>query len=119
MTSIFFKILSILILFVGEALSVYAEMVAAKVHSTGSQNFFTIFSKGFILITFAGAFLILGYILGYKSFKNIWIVSALSITSILIMEPVIGYLIFQQLPTRGAIIGLILGAAGFFAAFVG
>jgi hypothetical protein len=55
---------------------------------------------------------------GYRSFRNIWIVSALSITSILIMEPLIGYLVFQQLPTRGALFGLLLGAAGFLVTFV-
>jgi hypothetical protein len=55
--------------------------------------------------------------IGYKSFKNIWVVSALSITSILIMEPLIGYIIFQQLSTRGALVGLLLGAVGFAATF--
>lgn len=119
MNNLFFKFIAIGILFVGEALSVYAEMVAARSHSAPEQHFFTIFIKGFIVIGLAGAFLIAGYMIGYKSFKNIWVVSALSITSILIMEPLIGYLIFHQLPTRGALIGLVLGAAGFLAAFIG
>ncbi len=67
----------------------------------------------FSIITLAGAFLILGYMLGYSAFKNIWIVSAASITSILIMEPILGFLFFRQMPTTGATIGLILGAVGF------
>jgi hypothetical protein len=114
----FYKIAAIVILFLGEALSVYAEMIAARAHTSTNHSFMAIFFKGFIMIVFAGAFLIVGYMLGYKFFKNIWVVSALSITSILIMEPLIGYLVFQQLPTRGAVLGLILGAAGFVAAFI-
>ena len=62
--------------------------------------------------------LIAGYMHGYKAFKNIWVVSALSITLILVAEPLIGYLVFGQMPTRGAIWGFIFGALGFIAVFV-
>ncbi len=68
----------------------------------------------FLLITLAGGFLILGYMLGFKFFKNIWIVNAASITSILIVEPIIAWTIFHQLPTKGAIIGFFLGAVDLF-----
>jgi hypothetical protein len=53
---------------------------------------------------------------GLKIFKNIWIVSVISITSILIIEPFIAYFIGGQLPTKGAIIGLVFGVLGFAAA---
>lgn len=118
MNSITLKIITILLLFFGEALSVVSEMVAAKAHHATSQSFSVIYIKSCVLIALAGCFLIAGYMLGYKSNKNIWVVSAMSITSILIMEPLIGYIIFQQLPTRGAFIGLILGALGFVATFL-
>ncbi|MBI2452125.1 hypothetical protein HYV50_03545 [Candidatus Pacearchaeota archaeon] len=66
----------------------------------------------------AGAFLLSGYMFGYSNFKNIWIVSVVSITSILFTEPVLAYVIFQELPTKGALIGLIFGMIGFiFALF--
>jgi hypothetical protein len=42
----------------------------------------------------------------------------MSITSILIIEPLIAYLVLKQLPTKGALIGLILGALGFAATFL-
>lgn len=118
MRTILTKIAVILILFLGEALSVYSEMIAARSHATTTENFFPIFIKGFLVIAGAGALLIAGYMLGFKSFKNIWVVSAMSITSILIMEPLIGYLVFHQLPTRGALVGLIFGALGFVATFI-
>lgn len=119
MSNLLYKLIAILILFCGEALSVYSEMIAARTHAVSDQHVFPIFLKGFLVISCAGACLIAGYMIGFKYFKNIWIVSALSITSILIMEPLIGYLVFQQLPTKGAVIGLLFGVAGFVAAFVG
>ncbi|TSD02657.1 MAG: hypothetical protein Athens071416_593 [Parcubacteria group bacterium Athens0714_16] len=97
-----------------EALSIYAEMVIARSNSIASQPFLQIFSKMFLMITLAGGFLLAGYMLGFKSFKNIWIVSAISITSILIVEPILAWTIFQQMPTTGAMIGFALGAIGLF-----
>jgi len=61
-------------------------------------------------------FLIEGYMLGYTAFRNIWIVSAISITSILIVEPLLAYDLFQQLPTKGALVGFVAGIIGFAAA---
>lgn len=113
-----YRLLSIFLLLGGEAFSVYAEMIAAKGHSLNNESFLAIFWRAFLQIAVAGALLIAGYMYGYRSFKNIWIVSALSITSILIMEPLIGFIVFQQLPTRGAVLGLIFGALGFAATFV-
>lgn len=112
---LFLKIGAILFLFIGETLSICAEIILAKRYSL-DQPFWRLFFIGFIFLTFTGALIITGYLLGIKAFKNIWIVSVASITSILIMEPIVGYLVFRQLPTKGALIGLILGAIGFAAA---
>lgn len=116
MSSVYAKILVIFLLFVGETLSIYAEMLAAKSSSANPSLLLQIFLKTFLVIIVAGGFLIAGYVLGFKVFKNIWVVSVASITSILIMEPILAYTIFNQLPTRGALIGLILGILGFVAA---
>lgn len=114
MVAIYLKILVIILLFIGEALSIYAEIFGAKNFQIASQPFFTIFLKMFLLITLAGGFLIAGYMLGFNVFKNIWVVSVASITSILIIEPILAWTIFQQVPTKGAIIGFVLGVIGFF-----
>lgn len=97
------KVIAIVLLVIGEALSIYAEMLSIKSNS---------FIKMFVLITVAGGLLIAGYMIGYKAFKNIWIVGAISITSILIVEPALAYLFFQQLPKTGALVGLIMGTIG-------
>ncbi len=115
MNTLYIKILVIILLFLGEALSIYAEILAAKNQDINSKPFLQIFIKMFFIITIAGGLLIVGYMIGINAFKNIWIVSVASITSILIIEPILAYLIFKQLPTTGAIIGLILGALGFIA----
>jgi hypothetical protein len=69
-----------------------------------------------LIATLASAFLVLGYMFGFQAFRNIYVIAILSITSILIIEPMIAYLIFRQLPTKGAIIGFILESLGFLAA---
>ncbi len=108
----YLKILVLILIFVGEALSIYAEMVGAKSNFIASQPFFNVFLKVFLIITLAGGFLVAGYMLGMNAFKNIWIVSVVSITSILIVEPILVWLFFKQIPTIGAVIGFILGAIG-------
>ena len=63
------KILALFLLFAGEALSIYAEMVGAKSNYLSSQPFLQIFLKMFLLITLAGGFLIAGYMLGLRLSK--------------------------------------------------
>jgi len=114
MAAIYSKVLVLVLLFIGEGLSIYAEMIGAKNNYVASQPFLQIFLKMLLLIALAGGFLIAGYMLGFNAFKNIWIVSVASITSILIVEPILAWTIFHQIPTIGTIIGFILGAIGLF-----
>lgn len=116
MSSTLLKILVIILIFAGEALAIYTEMMAAKNSSLASQPTFQIFLKMFIMMTVAGVFLIAGYTLGINAFKNIWIISVTSITSILLIEPLLAWLFFHQAPSPGAIIGFSLGAIGLFIA---
>lgn len=106
------KILVVGLIFLGELLAIYAEMLGARAFSAAGASFVRIFLRMFLIICLGGGFLVAGYILGYQSFKNIWIVSAASITSILIIEPTLAYFVFHQLPTTGAGIGLVLGIVG-------
>jgi hypothetical protein len=108
----------LLLIIFGEALAIGAEMYASKSYGSGG-TLKAILPKMFILIFFASTLLLLGYMFGYSHFKNIWIVSAVSITSILIIEPIIAFAVFREIPTKGALIGLIFGFLGFiFALFV-
>ncbi|MBI4173778.1 MAG: hypothetical protein HY519_03610 [Candidatus Aenigmarchaeota archaeon] len=109
------KLLAIALILAGEALAIYAEMLGAKAYAESSP-FLAAFLKMLLVMTVGGGFLIAGYMLGFQAFQNIWIVTAASITSILIIEPILAYTLFQQLPTKGAMVGLALGLAGFLAA---
>ncbi|MDP3770076.1 MAG: hypothetical protein U1A25_03430 [Candidatus Sungbacteria bacterium] len=111
----YLKVFTLILIFAGELFAIYAEMIGAKMHAISSQNFSQVFLKMLPIMIIAGALLITGYIFGYRAFKNIWIVSAVSITSILIIEPILAWVVFQQVPTTGALIGFILGAIGLFA----
>ena len=113
MNSFWFKLLVIVVLFLAEGLSIYFEIKGARLLSSGSSSFLKIFWKFIPILTLTGALLLIGYMLGIKAFSNIWIVSVISITSILILEPTLAYAIFRQSPTKGALIGLIFGIIGF------
>ena len=110
------KLVPILIIFAGETIAIYAEIFAAREYNNGSNSFAAVFFKVVPLIIIGAAVLLIGYMLGLAKFKNIWIVSAISVTSIFFLEPIIGYTVTGQLPTRGALLGLIFAALGFGAA---
>ena len=104
------KILSVVLLFLGESIAIYAEVISANKYQ--ETLFWPIFLKFLLLITIAGGLLLAGYMLGFKGFKDIWVVSVISIVTIIVTEPVINYMVFHELPNRGTTIGLILGMLG-------
>ncbi len=108
------KVASIIAIFLGEAIAIYAEVFSSKVMD--KEFLWGLFTKSLLLMLVGCVLLLFGYIIGVRSFHNIWVVSVISITSILVAEPAFNYLIFQQLPTPGAFIGLILGIVGLGAA---
>ncbi len=110
------KIGTILLIFLGEILAIGAEIVAAKYNALSDGKFSSIFFKALPVFFLASILLLTGYMLGLRAFKNIWIVSAVSIGSIIISEPIINYLVTHQLPTTGALIGLVLGVLGIISA---
>jgi hypothetical protein len=107
---------AIILIFAGEALSIGAELVASRQFAIHRGSFVPTFIGMFLVIAFAGALLIAGYIIGYQHLKNIWIVATISVTSILIVEPILAFLLFQQFPTTGAGVGFLLGVLGTLAA---
>jgi uncharacterized membrane protein len=96
-------LIPLLLLVLGEAIFVYCEMMIAK----GSNILLM-----FIISLIAGSIVIAGYYYGYKYGQNIWIVTATSIGSILVTEPIISWSLFHEIPTRGATLGLIFGVIG-------
>jgi hypothetical protein len=116
MNSLFSKLAVIFLIFFGEALFIYVEMLVAKSYNMADKSFLSVFLKALPFSIIFGSLIIAGYTLGLKAFQNIWIVSVTSITSIIIMEPVMAYFVTGQTPTRGALIGFILGITGLISA---
>ena len=118
MNSTFFKIMAVLLIILGEALAIYSEMVAARSVNLSKNALLSVFLKMFLVMAVAGGLLLLGYILGFGAFKNIWIVSVASIMAILVVEPILAWTMFKQFPNLGSIIGLALGILGFIVAMI-
>ena len=106
------KLIPIILLFLGESLAIYSEIIAAK----NIHTFPATFWKMSGVMACAGLLLIAGYMFGIKYLNNIWIVGVISIASIIIMEPLITYLLFHELPSSGALMGLIFGILGLLSA---
>ena len=105
-----------MLIFLGETIAIYAEVQAAK--NIGAAPTVYQYLPFFALITIGGLALVVGYVMGVAILKSIWVVSVASITSILISEPIINYLVFRQLPTLGAGAGFVLGAIGLVVALL-
>jgi hypothetical protein len=104
------QIIAGLALFFGEVLIIGAEMWAARYFD--STKPWAVIVSSFIVSIIGVILLICGYTYGYQTFKNIWIVMALSVAGILIVEPLLAWFLFHELPTTGATIALILGIIG-------
>jgi len=104
------KFIAVIALALGESLTIYAEISAAK-ESVKSLNTPMLFKK-LLLMIFAGALLLIGFMLGITSFDSIWVVSVISTTLMLLVEPIVAYSFFKILPGKGTTLGLIFGSAG-------
>ena len=115
MNSFWLKILVIAVMLFSESLAIWYEMIGAR-NYVQQQSIGKIFLYLTPAVLGAGFGLLLAYVLGIKAFKNIWVVSVISITSIVIAEPILIYAVFRELPTRGAAIGFVLGVMGLLSA---
>ncbi|RXH35342.1 hypothetical protein XH84_06020 [Bradyrhizobium nanningense] len=113
--SLTLKVVAVAAIFFGEAFSIIAELIASKQFGKAGGEL-TMLLLMFLLRSFGGILLVFGYVLGYMYLKNIWIIIAISVGAILVVEPVLTFLLFRDVPTVGSLIGLALGALGTLAA---
>ena len=106
------KLFSLFLLFFGESLAIYTEIAGAKSTQSLSVIDWQTFIKLFVIMTLAGGSLLLGYMLGMISFKSAWVVAIISILSILIIEPILIFSFFREMPSKGSIVGLAFGLCG-------
>ncbi len=117
MSPLLLQVLAVSTLVAAEALAVYAEVLAACVQTERGSVASQLLSAGG-LMAIAGVLLLAGYHYTYRAFGDLWTVGVISITVILIAEPIITFCMAGTLPGRGATLGLILGALGLVVALV-
>ncbi|MGX1350311.1 hypothetical protein AB7M49_003887 [Bradyrhizobium elkanii] len=115
--SLTLKIVAVGAIFLGEALSIIAELIASKQFGKAGGDLAWLLPMC-LLISFGGILLVIGYALGYMHLENIWIIIAISVGAILVLEPILTLLLFRDVPTAGSLIGLALGALGTLAAIL-
>lgn len=111
------KIVAVGAIFFGEALSIIAELIASRQFGKAGGHLTTLLPM-FLLISVGGILLVCGYALGYMYLKSIWIIVAISVGAILVVEPILALLLFRDVPTVGSLIGLVFGALGTLAAII-
>jgi hypothetical protein len=112
------KIVVLALIVLGEVALIAAEVLGAKMFREANQPFWSTFLKLLLPITLGAWILLVGYMFGLKAFSNIWVLSVVSVTSIIISEPFIVYAITKEGPTPGALVGFILGTVGLIIALV-
>lgn len=98
----------------GEFCAIYSEVATARLAQVNGAPWAS-FVMPVVLMCFAGLCLLGAYWLGYVAVGDIWIVTVVSVTSLLLLEPLVVWGLFQQVPGRGALIGFFLGALGMLA----
>lgn len=113
-----FKLATLTLIIVGESLSIYSQVQTAALPVKDRRWFHT--SRGLLLLwAVAGLFLISGYSFGVKAFGGVWPVTAVSVTSILIVEPLLLLALISHKPSRNEMGGFICGAIGLLITLVG
>ena len=114
------KLLSVVLIFLGELLAIYAELAAAQSAKEIGGIALQPFTMNLLIMTLGGVCLIFGYMSGVIAFGSAWTVAVISIVGIFIIEPPLVYSLFKTLPNRGEVIGFICGVIGMFATlFIG
>jgi hypothetical protein len=106
--------LVLVLLFLGEFFAIYAEEIAAKLYGASSHpaTFVQSLAHAAVPLVIGATCLLVAYALGLRYLHNIWIVSAVSFASILLVEPAFDFYYIGQTPTLGAGIGMVFAVLG-------
>ena len=106
------QIFATAMLALGEFLAIYSEVIMSHRVEKISLASWQQYLYPFFIITIAGIPMIIGYATGIKAFKSIWVVSAISISCIVFLEPILNYAVFREFPSHGQLIGVIFCLLG-------
>lgn len=101
--SIFFLI------FIGVLSVTLGDMIMAQRHES---SFFNALGLPLILNIVGVIILLVCYYYGYKNMKSIWQVSIFYVCTIAVMQPLVAYLILENIPTIKQSAGFLFGVVG-------
>ncbi len=107
------KILILLAIFIGELMFIFFEIYLAH-KFRASVDSARVIKTLILVVPWAAVFSLLilwGYIYGYKYFEKIWVITIISWSSILIIEPALNYLIFKEMPAGNTLVASLLAVA--------
>lgn len=85
------------------------DMIMAQRHEI---NFVDAVWLPFILNVIGVIILLVCYYFGYKNTKSIWQVSIFYVCAIAAMQPLLAYVVLQNIPTLKQVIGFLFGLVG-------
>jgi hypothetical protein len=107
------KLLPLLAIFAGEVIAIFLEIYLA--HRFETQGSFGEVARAVVFLLPVAALgvglLLLGYIYGIRSLRQIWLVTVISWSSIVLIEPVLNYWFFRELPGARTVIAGFLALA--------
>ncbi|MGJ8523727.1 hypothetical protein R84981_002440 [Carnimonas sp. R-84981] len=110
--------ISILFLVIGETLVILSELMLPYYLAKDKiivKKLGVTFCMSLVM-SIAGAFLLLAFMYGYLNYESIWVVNVVSTSMVIIIEPVIAYCIYKNLPGRSTCKGLALAFIGLMVA---
>lgn len=98
---------------IGEFLFIFFEIFfASKFKDAGSTSQIVTYLLWAAPVAAIFSGLILwGYIYGYRTFEKIWIITIISWSAILVIEPLLNYFIFKELPAGKTLVAGLLAVA--------
>ncbi len=103
----------LLVTVVGELLFIFLEIFFAnKFKDTDFASQITTYLLLIASMVVAFSILILwGYIYGYRTFEKIWVITIISWSSILVIEPLLNYFIFKELSAGKTLVARLLAVS--------
>jgi hypothetical protein len=101
------KLACVLLMVAGEGSMIAAEVMATK------TDWMT--PRVLLFQWLAATLLLAAYSIGFKAWQDVWIVSVISVTTIVISEPIIVWHFTNSLPNRQTVVSLVLALSALVA----
>jgi hypothetical protein len=109
---------SLLLIVLGEVAIIYAEISGAYLIAQRDGVLSWQHVMLLVVCLCGSALLYAGYVSATAVFRDIWVVSAISASTVLLVEPGVAHVLFQELPAKGALVGILCGMAGLIVTLV-